>query len=133
MAHPVNQSDPRLLRLLNQTEEQLRLDLRTLQNALIAKERKSMKAPIQNDNDFRERLTHIKKAYKQAAFDPDLRTAATELHKYLSSIKKQDAYDYWKARTLLYELNEVFSIDAHIKKEAANDGLILVDELRSRS
>lgn len=133
MAHPVNESNPRLLRLLNQTEEQLRSDLVTLQNALVAKERKTMKEPIKDDDDFRVRLKYIKKAYKQAAFDPDLRTATTELYKYLRSIEKQDVYDYWTARTLIYELNEVFTIHPYIKKWSANDGLIVVDELRSRS
>ena len=133
MAHPVRQGDPRTLRLLNQTEDQLRLELSTLQTALVARERKSLKTPIKNADDFRERLTHIKRAYKQTVFDSYLETATRELYTYLNSIRPQNTYDYWKARTLLYELNEVFNLSSQIKQQAASDGLKVVDELRSWS
>lgn len=133
MAHPSKQSDARTLRLLNQTEEQLRNELANLQAALVAKERKSLKSPIVSEDDFRERLTHIKRAYKQTVFDTYLETATKELYKYLSSITLQDNYDYWKSRTLLYELNEVFNISSRIKEQTANDGIKVIEQLRSWS
>jgi hypothetical protein len=49
-----------------------------------------------------------------------------ELYKYLNSIKSQDNYDYWKGRTLLYELNEIFNINSQLKQQAANEGLKIV-------
>jgi tetratricopeptide (TPR) repeat protein len=133
MAHPVTKSGARTLRLLNNSEDELRFEVETLQSAILARERKGLRTPIHNEQDFRDRLTQIKRAYKQTAFDPYLATATRELHKYLKQIAPEETYDYWKSRNLLYELNEVFTIGSEIKEQTANDAQKTFEELRARS
>jgi tetratricopeptide (TPR) repeat protein len=75
-------------------------------------------------------LPLIKDAYKQTKFDSHLRTAARHLNDYLQRSQSEETYEYWKARTLLYELNDVFNINAKINERAVRDGQSLFEELR---
>jgi tetratricopeptide (TPR) repeat protein len=126
-------SGPRTFRWLNKSADELRQEVQTMQSAILAQERKGLKASIHSEHEFRERLTQIKRAYKQTAFDSYLASATRELHNYLKQIEPNESYDYWKSRTLIYELNEVFTISPEIKERTARDAQKTFEELRSRS
>lgn len=138
MSHPSTDKEtprhrPQSTRRRTQTGDDLRLELIALQKAITEEERKNLKSPILNESDFASRLTQIKRAYKETLFDSYLRSATKHLHDYLQQIDKQETYDYWKARTLLYELNDVFNISPAINERAASDGKSILEELRFRS
>src|SRR6185503_18693141 len=62
-------------------------------------------------------------------FDKSLKEACRNLQKFLQRRKPREDADYWKARTLLYELNDVFHIDPAIKERAFTDGSVVYEEI----
>lgn len=107
----------------------LHLELMALQTAIADQERKELKLPILDEKDFATRLPQINRAYKQTHFDSYLRSATTNLHEYLRRVERQETYEYWKARTLLYELNVVFNISPEINQRTENDAGRIHEEL----
>lgn len=138
MSHIINESNRgrtagRVRSRGSQKGEELQLKLAALKTAITEHERKELKAPILTEQDFAVRLSQIKRAYKETRFDSYLRTATEHLHKYLQRIEKKETYDYWKARTILYELNAVFNISREINEKTVNEGQSIHEELRLRS
>lgn len=113
--------------------DDLQFELTALQSAIKAAEQKGLQSPIMNDRDFVTRLGQIKRAYKQTRFDGYLQAATRHLYDYLKRIQPKETYEYWKARTLLYELDDIFNIEPEIKEHAAYDGRRILEELRNRS
>ncbi|MDX6528436.1 MAG: hypothetical protein QOH41_726 [Blastocatellia bacterium] len=126
-------SPNRSINRTTQTADDLRLELGALQAAIIEQERRDLKSAVVTENDFAARLRQIERAYKETRFDSYLRSAARHLHGYLRQIDKHETYEYWKARTLLYELNDVFQISDEINERTAIDGQSILEELRLRS
>jgi DNA-binding protein Fis len=135
MSHIINEANHRRTvgrdrSRASQTVDDLRLELAALQTAITEHERKALTSPILSEKDFAVRLAQIKRAYKETRFDSSLRTATKYLYEYLHRIERQETYEYWKARTLLYELNVVFNISHEINERTAKDGLSILEELR---
>jgi tetratricopeptide (TPR) repeat protein len=133
MSHPAIETVLRKTRRTSRTEDVLRLELAALQTAITEQERKGLKSPILTEKDFAVRLPQIKRAYKETRFDSYLRSATKHLHDYLKNTEKQETYEYWKARTLLYELNDTYNISPEINEATLNDGQRVLEELRMRS
>lgn len=90
-------------------------------------------APITGPQELKQRLGLIKRAYKRGLFDKNLETAGRNLFAYYRKADKQDTREYWKGRTLLYELNDIFQIDSTISDGTFNDGAQVHEELRRLS
>src|ERR1041385_3880080 len=82
---------------------------------------------------FNERLLQLKRFYKRGLFDDRLGRACLSLHRFLNQAKPEAVPEYWKARTLVYELNDIFNKDSEINELAYRDGESVVGELRSIS
>jgi tetratricopeptide (TPR) repeat protein len=90
--------------------------------------------PVSDWADFEMRLQRVNSGYKQALFTPELRENAVQLWRFLRDKGDLDETSaFWKAYTLLYELNDLFQFDSNIKDEAFKLGEIVYDELRSLS
>lgn len=123
----------RLARPTTKPPDDLRRKLRSLQALIDERDRKALNAPITSEVEFALRLPQIERAYRDTRFDSYLKSAARHLHDYLQGIEKQETYEYWKARTLEYELNDVFNLSHEINEKALLDGQRIHDELRMRS
>ena len=86
--------------------------------------------PIRSERGFEERLALVKRAYKQGRFDDALRIAARKLAKYLRSVGVREVPAYYKARTLLYELNDILSVDSDINDWTFTDGQVAYAQLQ---
>ena len=104
--------------VLSLLEEQLTERLRLVQQ----KANQFLIKPVQSPASFEERLAQAKKAYKQGRFDSDLRTAVQNLATYLRTLKMKEEASYYKARTLIYELNGILSVDEQINDWTFTDG-----------
>ena len=87
-------------------------------------------APINNRADFSERFRQIKRAHKLGQFDDSLRIATSNLNVYLNSIEREETIEYWKCKTLVYELNDIFHLDDTIKERTFDLGEQIREELR---
>lgn len=87
--------------------------------------------PIANEQDLKRQLKTIKIAYKRGLFNQTLEKAAKILLAYYRHNAKQDTPEYYKGRTLLYELNDIFQIDSQICDETFRDGSEVSENLRS--
>lgn len=85
--------------------------------------------------DFEVRLTDTVRAYKEARFDEHLSQAALALHLFLRGREQErkDESSYWKALTLIYELNDIFHFNDTINEQALNLGRTVYNELRALS
>lgn len=94
---------------------------------------------IQDQQDFRVKLSQLVCAQKQARFDPDVKIAATHMFEYLEKAtdeeraERQKSVEYWRARTLLYEMNDIFQLNPSIKEKAILGGRKVYSELQARS
>ena len=102
---------------------------RLLENAVSEREQRELNAPIRTLRDFNLRLGQMRKATKRGRFDSHLEVAARNLHKYVNDHRARQDCAYWKARTMLYKLNEVFQFDPQINRDAADDGLKIAEEI----
>jgi tetratricopeptide (TPR) repeat protein len=86
--------------------------------------------------DLKTQLTQMKRASKRADFDSDLVCKWQALNAFLNSLtdKQRHQYEsepeYWKARTLIHELNDVFKHDADINDQVYKDGPRIYEELK---
>lgn len=110
-------------------EEQLTEQLRLVQR----KSNELLTKPICSPADFEERLVLIKRAYKQGRFDNTLNIATQNLATYLRKEGVREEPSYYKARTLLYELNDSFSVDAEISDWTFGDGQLAYAQLQRLS
>lgn len=94
-------------------------------------QQKELLLPIANHEDLKQRLKAIKHAYKRGTFDRTLETAARNLFAYYQHAVKNDSREFWKGRTLLYELNDIFQMDSSICDTVFNDGFQVNQELRN--
>lgn len=78
--------------------------------------------PIRDESDFKAQLKQIKQAYKQGRFDNKLKVANQFLAAYLRSVKPTEIPEYYKARTLVYELNDILPVDPEIDVWTFEDG-----------
>lgn len=83
---------------------------------------KLLTKPIRSRADFSKRIFQLKKAYKQGRFTTTLAKATRNLSKYLRHLDVTEEAEYYKARTLLYELNDILSIDPEINEWTFVDG-----------
>jgi DNA-binding protein Fis len=83
--------------------------------------------------DFEVRLSQIVRAYKEAQFNENLGQAARALHLFLRAHERKTESSYWKALTLIYELNDIFHFDDSINEQALNLGITVYNELRALS
>jgi len=92
---------------------------------------------IKNWADFELVLKRMNTAYKRAAFDSHLQVDASRLHQFIRNQEKREEPNFWKAVTLIYELNDIFRFepdDIHSINEAAlNVGQLVYNELRGLS
>src|SRR5258708_22180932 len=86
--------------------------------------------PIMDSHDLRIRLKQITHAYKQGHFDPQLRTATSNLHDYFQRVGMGSTREYWKGRALLYELNEILGLNSAINDATFEVGRQIREELR---
>lgn len=113
--------------------DELREELSAIQATVVQREQDDLRLPIAGEQDFLCRLEQMDRAYKQARFDENLRIATKHLHGYLKRSRESGTLAYWKARTLVYELNDVFNIAQEINEAAFNDGHKVLEELRFQS
>jgi len=74
------------------------------------------------DEDFQPQLKQLKKAYKQGRFDSRVAAANQHLAAYLRTVKETERPEYYKARTLVYELNDILPVDPEIDVWTFEDG-----------
>jgi tetratricopeptide (TPR) repeat protein len=108
-------------------------ELIELLNVVQLKTGKLLTKPIRSQRDFVERLATAKKAYKQGRFDKPLAIATKNLSTYLRSLGVQEQPEYYKARTLLYELNDILSVDSQISDYTFEDGQRAYTQLQAQS
>src|SRR6266436_4190437 len=107
--------------------------LSLLQGVVTKRDQENLISPIIDATDFERKLQLMKRAYKRVWFDSNLRIATKHLYGYLKTATASDTSEYWKARTLLYELSDIFNIDREINEWTSNDGQNVFDELRLQS
>lgn len=114
------------------TEEELMEYLGRLQE----RAHQELSKPFMTWADFTRRLGQIKRACKRGCFDSQLRAVTTNLYAYLKEVKteslsKEDLPLYWKGRSVLYELNDIFHLDNSdlINQWTYDDGERIYDEL----
>jgi tetratricopeptide (TPR) repeat protein len=88
---------------------------------------------VEDWTQFETMLELMNQAYKQARFNTDLRDAALSLHTFVRNHEKKETSTFWKALTLIYELNDIFHFDSHINDVALNHGKLIYNELRAHS
>jgi len=92
-----------------------------LQSILDERDAEEMNTPITNWNELKQRLVLMKSASKRGDFNPALKQSWAALKTFLDGLSQRELHEherepeYWKARTLLYELNDVFEIDDEIR------------------
>lgn len=89
--------------------------------------------PITNWDDLKARLQQMKQASKRGDFDSQLKAACVNLRQFLSEAEPREEPEYWKARTMLYELSDIFHVDPDINQQTHDDGLVVYDELQKLS
>jgi tetratricopeptide (TPR) repeat protein len=89
--------------------------------------------PIQDESDFKAQLKQLKKAYKQGRFDRRLAVANQHLTAYLRTVKETETPEYYKARTLVYELNDILPVDPEIDVWTFEDGQRVYSDLQRLS
>lgn len=100
--------------------------------ALLANESQiDLSKPVRGWRDMTNRLEDMMSAYKRAQFDDALRTAAKSMRSFLQKNSKETTPEYWKARTLIYELNDFFHIDDEIGSETLALGNRVQSELHN--
>lgn len=76
-------------------------------------------------------LDEMNEAYKKATFDADLCAKAFALHSFVRNQERRETSKFWKALTLIYELNDIFHLgDPNIDAGALDLGRIIYNELR---
>jgi tetratricopeptide (TPR) repeat protein len=90
-------------------------------------------AEVRTWSEFEASLRQMILAYKQAQFDSSLRDTAQNLHSFLRTQERQDTSEFWKAVTLIYELNDIFHFDVAINDTALDLGKSIYSELRALS
>jgi tetratricopeptide (TPR) repeat protein len=88
---------------------------------------------VKNQDDFRAKLSQLVCARKQARFDADTRTAANNLLVFFRKLKREETPRYWRAFTLLYELNDIFHLDPTLSIEAMKVGREVLGKLQALS
>jgi tetratricopeptide (TPR) repeat protein len=83
--------------------------------------------------NFEAQLTQLKRAYKRGELDGKTKATARAMVKYLHRIGLKELPQYWKARTLLYELNELLDFDETIVNWTFKDGTRVYEELQGRA
>lgn len=120
-----------LISLDDLTEKELKHRLAELQ----ARAHDELSKPFVTWEDFSRRLGQIKRACKRGCFDTQLRAMTTNLHTFLRSVEtahlnEKDLPLYWKGRTILYELNDIFHLDDSINKWTYEGGKLIYDEIQ---
>jgi tetratricopeptide (TPR) repeat protein len=117
----------------------LKQRLAEVQKTLEQHQRAELSGPIDTWQDFKIRLAQMKAAAKRGDFDLHLERSWRAINTFLNSLTAQtraayeDEPEYWKARTLIHELNDVFKSDIDINEQVFVDGLRVVEELKNLS
>lgn len=114
-------------------DPELQQQLSSLQTVLQTRSLDASSEPIKDLGQLSDRLLQIKHAHKQGLFDERLKRAAENLRDFLQQEPPQEEPVYWKARTLLYELNDIFHIDDAINELAYSVGETVYNELQQES
>jgi len=91
---------------------------------------------IKNWEDFKSQLALMKRASKRADFDSDLERRWIAVKTYLGLLTDRQRQrfeqepEFWKARTLIHELNEVFKPDAEIDEQVYKHGPRVYKDLK---
>jgi tetratricopeptide (TPR) repeat protein/DNA-binding protein Fis len=85
---------------------------------------------IDDWNDFEAELRDAIRLYKQAQFGEELGRVANALHLFLQEHQDRHNSSFWKALTLIYELNDIFHFDSAINNDALNQGKLLYKDFR---
>lgn len=88
---------------------------------------------VKNRAVFEETLKALNASFKKATFDKQLSDRALELHRLVSEQYRPEASTYWKALTIVYELNDMFNLDESINEDAFTKGQVVYNELRELS
>lgn len=103
-------------------------------------------ARVEDWAQFNTVLQQMNRAYKRAEFGANLCDAAVNVHSFLRDQERAESdqgraehskfrktSEYWKARTLIYELNDIFHFDLGINDAAVEQGEALYEELHTLS
>ena len=128
------------IKCLTPDDPELRKKITEVERACEDHAQSEFTSPIKDWADFQALLAQMERAYKRSRFDKKLNDAARELYAFLSRVKNSgtdqnlmDAPEYWKAQTLLYELNDVFHLSEEINKQALSVGKHIQFELHDLS
>jgi DNA-binding protein Fis len=89
--------------------------------------------PIKTAEDLKTRIKTIKRHYKCGDFRGDLQTAARNLFDYYKHAGREETREYWRGKTLLYELNDLFNINTEICDTTFAEGNQVREDLRTRA
>ncbi len=117
----------------NAINPELQQKLFSLQKVLLTRFLDTSSDPIADWSQLADRLLQMKHAYKHGLFDYRLEKACENLWDFLRQQPPQDKPEYWKACTLLYELNDIFHIDDAINESAYSAGETVLDQLKQES
>jgi len=82
---------------------------------------------------FEEALKRLNAEYKTAKFKKALADEAKQLYELLKKLPGPETASYWKASTLVYELNDIFYWDETINQYVFTNGQKAYNELRGLS
>jgi tetratricopeptide (TPR) repeat protein len=111
---------------INRVDLKNRLD--DLQTILRKRELAEMCTPITNWKELDARMAQMKSASKRGDFNNALEVCWKNLKAFLNSLNEEERLngekkpEYWKARTLLFELSGVFRHDPEINEQVRKDG-----------
>jgi tetratricopeptide (TPR) repeat protein len=141
-----DQDSPNLQDLLEQlavivkradvNRHELRKQLAEMQMTLDQAEREELNGPVDNWDHVILRLPHMKRASKRGEFDQYLECSWSRMNAFLNSTSREQRArfekvpEYWKTRTLIHELNEIFRRDVEINQRVYDDGHRVIAELK---
>jgi len=113
---------------------------KTSRKALTKVKPRSSSATVRNDIgvtgpvvpfDLKTCVREVSRLYKLGDFeDSNLKSTLTQLMDYCKSGDQTSTSDYWKARNLLYELNEILDLSSQISDQAFTDGHRVYQQLK---
>lgn len=115
---------------------ELRKQLAEMQLTLDQSEREELNGPVDNWDHVKLGLPHMKRASKRGEFDQYLECSWNRMNAFFNSISREQRArlekepEYWKTRTLIHELNEIFRRDVEINQRVYNDGHRVIAELK---